>query len=360
MNKISSAIGLVLIAIAVFFFYVTFNGGMIAGAVVTGTSSTANFAAFLLVLIFLPVGCGLAFFGFAYKRPAFAAGVAQQVVYKGSPRLAGAALALAIIALILGAGAFAELFSVTGSQGNSLNSLSTQFTALNGKVSGLSSVNLAPTQIAYRVDWSNTDPTGQDRFFPNVLIVAQGDVVQIMFEHNDTDAHTFTISNASSPYGFQINDTYTGMRNFLNNATFASPCVNGTFSQETTSLPPSGYSPIYCVSGISLLPTGTGIGHAGNFRIAVNPNPGSPLGVPGNPSVIEFPIDNMVHMVSFNFSATPPVSEIYGDGAFTAAYPGIYEFFCDYHVSNGMFGYIIVLPNSYCNSNNCNPTASTT
>src|SRR5579884_1876596 len=277
MNKVSSAIGLVLIAIAVFFFYVTFNGGMIAGAVVTGTSSTANFAAFLLVLIFLPIGCGLAFFGFAYKRPAFAAGVAQQVVYKGSPRLAGAALA-----------------------------------------------------------------------------------VEIMFEHNDTDAHTFTISNASSPYGFQINDTYAGMRNFLNNATFAAPCVNGTFSQETTSLPPSGYSPTYCVSGISLLPTGTGIGHAGNFRIAVNPNPGSPLGVPGNPSVVEFPIDNMVHMVSFNFSATPPVSEIYGDGAFTAAYPGIYEFFCDYHVSNGMFGYIIVLPNAYCNSNNCNPTASTT
>jgi plastocyanin len=360
MNKIAASIGLVLIAISIFFFYVVFNSGSIAGAAVTDGSPAANFDAFFLVLLALPIGCGLSFFGFAYHKPLFAAGVSQQVVYKGSPRIATAALALAVIALVLGAAAFAELFSATGTQGSSINSLQTQFNSLSGKVSAnLSSVSVTPTQIAYRIDWSNVDPTGQDRFFPNVIVVAQGDVVQILFEHNDTDAHTFTITHSPvTPYGFQINDTFAGMRDFLDNKTFTASCVNASsFAQQSSGLSSNGWSTSYCVSGISLLPTGSGPGHAGNFRIAVNPNPALPLNVSGNPSVIVLPIDNQVHDTYFNASglpATPPplgIGGIYGTGAFIATTPGIFEFFCDYHVSNGMFGYLIVLPNAYCNSN---------
>jgi plastocyanin len=36
---------------------------------------------------------------------------------------------------------------------------------------------------------------------------------------------------------------------------------------------------------------------------------------------------------------------ITGRGSFVAKYAGIYEYFCVYHVSLGMFGYLIVLPN---------------
>jgi len=35
-----------------------------------------------------------------------------------------------------------------------------------------------------------------------------------------------------------------------------------------------------------------------------------------------------------------------GTGSFVAKYAGIYEYFCVYHVQLGMFGYLIVLPNS--------------
>jgi plastocyanin len=37
---------------------------------------------------------------------------------------------------------------------------------------------------------------------------------------------------------------------------------------------------------------------------------------------------------------------ITGTGSFVATYPGIFEYFCVYHVALGMFGYLIVLPNA--------------
>ena len=58
-------------------------------------------------------------------------------------------------------------------------------------------------------------------------------------------------------------------------------------------------------------------------------------------------MDNTAHIVIFNST----VSEVWGVGSFQATTPGIYEFFCDYLVSNGMFGYLVVLPNPYCTAN---------
>src|SRR5579875_814655 len=344
MNKITASIGVVLVLLAGLLFLITFSGGTFLGITVTGTDPTANFLAFLFVIIFLPVGSGLAFFGFAYRRPMLAAGTAQQVVYKGSPGVARAALALAVIALLIAVGAFAMLFTTSGAQTSNINNLTSQLNALTGKVSGQASLNTQPSTIAYRVDWSNTDPTGQDRFVPSVIVVPQGDIVQIMFEHNDTDAHTFTMYTSTTAYGFQINDTYVGMRDFLNNNTYTGSCVNGTYTQDTTGLTANGVSTVYCVSGSSLLqPTSTSF-----FKITPNPNPGSPLGIPSNPSPQPLLVDNRVYVnPSTNISAG--IVEIFGVGAFQASTPGVFEFFCDYHVSNGMFGYLVVLPNAACN-----------
>ncbi len=44
-------------------------------------------------------------------------------------------------------------------------------------------------------------------------------------------------------------------------------------------------------------------------------------------------------------SGTP--GNLTATGSFVAKYSGIYEYFCIYHVQLGMFGYLIVLPNSY-------------
>ncbi|MDG6908194.1 MAG: hypothetical protein JRN20_20690 [Nitrososphaerota archaeon] len=354
MNKAIATLGIVLVLISGFLFLITFSGGSLGSLVVTGTNPTANFLAFLFVIVFLPIGSGLAFFGLAFRRPMMAAGT--QVVYKGSPGVAKAALALAIIALLIGAGAFAMLLTTESSQDSQISSLTSQVNQL--KTSGVAAINKQPGVIAYKVDWSNTDPTGQDRFNPENILVVQGDIVQIMFIHNDTDAHTFTIISSSSPYGFQINDTITGMRNFLTNLNYAGSCVNGTYTQDTTNLA-AGVSSVYCVSGSSLLsPTQLSSHGASDFVIAQNPNPAEPLtpgNASGNPQVTLVSITNQVFYSPDNTNQAIQYgnnsAEVYGVGAFQASQPGVYEFFCHYHVSNGMFGYITVLPNAYCTTN---------
>jgi plastocyanin len=367
MNRVSAVIGLILLFVAAFLFYVVFNGGAVGSFVLTGSSSTANFVVFLFVIIFLPIGAGLAFYGLSYRRPILAAGTAVPA-YRGSG-LAKAAIALAIIAIILALGAFVTFFTVpTGASSSSVN-------ALNSKISGIASVNATPSTVFLRVDWCNADNTGQDRFCPSQITVNQGDIVVILFEHNDTDAHTFTIT---STYSFQINGTFgapgftvinstrfsNGMHNFLNNGNFTGSCSNvptSSFSQQK-----AGISGSLCVSGSSLLSSST-VGTVG----VVNPTPGSPL----NPSApnggliqlndtnsvfFQEPGGNMsqAYAVAAGFTqftnaeTGAPVSGMtWGIAAFQATTPGIYEFFCHYHVSNGMFGYLIVLPNSQCNTN---------
>ena len=56
-------------------------------------------------------------------------------------------------------------------------------------------------------------------------------------------------------------------------------------------------------------------------------------------------------------SGTP--GNITGTGSFVAKYPGVFEYFCVYHVQIGMFGYLTVLPNKAYNSSSSNVTSST-
>ena len=343
MNKISAALGTVLVIIAGFLFLIVYSGGKLAGMTVTGTDPTANFLAFFFVIVFLPVGAGLAFFGYAYRRPAFAAGAGQQVVYKGSSGMANAALALGVIALLLAIAAFGVMLPAQNNNNSSINNLNSQVSSINTKLGNVSSGSVKPQTVAWKVDWCNTDPTSQDRFCPNTIVVYQGDIVQVMFIHNDTDAHTFTLD--TSPYSFQINASAGGMRNFLTNLNNAGNCSNtGSYNQEK-----AGLSDIYCVSGSSLLSAGP------DFQIAQNPTPASPFANGTGPIIVK--VDNQVHFDAANLAtinaadAGNATVEIWGIGAFQATTPGVYEFFCHYHVSNGMFGYLIVLPNGYCSSN---------
>lgn len=346
MKKGVAIIGLLLLIVAAFLFLIVFSGGSLAGIGIIGTNAEANFVSFLFVIIALPIGSGLTYFGLSYRTPIFAAGGPTQVVYKSS-NVGTAALAIAVIALLVALAAFGVIYQGLGSQSNNLNGLSTTVNSVNSKFANYTSINVAPTPVAFKIDWCNTDNTGQDRFCPQSLIVDQGDIVQIMFIHNDTDAHTFTLDTA--PYFFQINDSSAGMHNFLSNNYNAGNCSNtGTFAQESAAT-----SEIYCVSGSSLLSNATlysSVGQAAyDFVIPQNPTPGNSL---NGSSPLIVPIDDMVHFVNTTAAAISAGStEIWGDAAFQATTPGIYEFFCHYHVSNGMFGYLIVLPNAYCNTN---------
>ena len=59
-----------------------------------------------------------------------------------------------------------------------------------------------------------------------------------------------------------------------------------------------------------------------------------------------------------NVTGTP--GNITGTGTFVAKYPGIYEYFCVYHVQLGMFGYLIVLPNAAYNATSQYPSSNQT
>ena len=327
MNRAATSVGLLLALVGSFLFYGVF------------VNITPGFTAFLTALILLPVGSGILFYGAAYTgsysaQPAGAGG--------GGGATTGtvwAAIAVAVIAILLAGASLSIAFNAQTSANNASSQISqvnSNITALNGT---LASGGVKPSTVAVKIDWCNTDPTGQDRFCPNEFVVNQGDIVQVMFIHNDTDAHTFTLD--TSPYFFQINSSDAGMRNFLTNLNNAGACSNsGTFAQES-----AGISGTYCLSGTSLLPVTS---PPTNFRIAQNPTPANPFNATG-PSVILVPVDNQVHINYDNASAG--VVGTWGIGAFKATQPGIYEFFCHYHVSNGMFGYLIVLPNAYCTAN---------
>jgi len=277
---------------------------------------------------------------------------------EAAPKGFGLALSVAVIAVFIAVGAIAFAYVGSSTQVNSLQSqvstLQTQIPSLVAK-SGLASVNATPTTMAFRVDWCNTDNTGQDRFCPPVLIVHQGDIVQLLFETNDTDAHTFTL--VAGGYNLQLNNTYgapgssgnfsssaNGMHNFLTNTYFQGSCDQATYSQASVGLSSSD-----CVSGSSLLSPGA------PYKIFINPNPASSPLPPAIPEQIT--VNNQFHFIRENGTS----NEVWSIASFRASIPGIFEYYCYYHVSNGMFGYLIVLPNTYCNTHTaaCTSTSNT-
>jgi plastocyanin len=383
MNKYIASSGVILLLLAAFFFFADFNGGTVGSLNVTGGYPIASFAAFLFVLLFLPIGAGLAFAGFAYRGPrtystTTTPGSTVAVVPAGSSGVAKAALAVAIIAILVSAGTLAAVIAVSGqvSTLSSSKGSSSGGATVSSSSGPAAAVNATPARDFYRIDWCNSDPTGQDRFCPSQIVVNQGDTVIILFEHNDTDAHTFTIT---SGYSFQINATFgmsgytkingsilaNGMHNFVTNTNYTGSCVNtSTFSQQS-----AGVSGSLCVSGSNLL-SGSTVGPV-EF---VNPTPGLPLNASApNGGLVQLNDSNSVVFLEpggnmsiayangLGLSCTasactnpetgaPAAGETWGIAAFQATTPGTFEYFCHYHVSNGMFGYITVLPNAYCTS----------
>ena len=133
------------------------------------------------------------------------------------------------------------------------------------------------------IDWA-TYNSGKDRFSPQYITIAQGDTVNLQFMSNDTgDGHTFTVRLPTTGSGsFQLNNSMAGLRNFL---------TGNLFTGAATGCSDQNGSPVTCKT------SGT-IG---------------------------------------NLTAT---------GSFTIATPGLYRFRCVYHEKLGMFGFLVVLPNT--------------
>lgn len=220
---------------------------------------------------------------------------------------AGTALIVMVVILAIMGLAYVDLAGTTSStqssQASEIASLQRQLNALNSSVASSTSklnsvlagyekalplMDQAPAVRHVRIEWAEYQ-SGQDRFNSPLIVVNQGDTVDITYISNDTDAHTITIG---PPYNFQINGSVPGTQDFLRN-------------EMSFSTPPTHNSPGVVVSGKS--------------------------------------------------------GAVSGVGSFVAAYAGIYEYYCVYHVQLGMFGYLVVLPNAaYSKSSSTSSTATQT
>jgi plastocyanin len=127
--------------------------------------------------------------------------------------------------------------AVNQSQSNSseLTSLQNQVNNIQSKLSTLPTMNQAPVVRNIKVEWSNTENAGQDRYYEPIIEVNQGDTVAITFVSNDSDAHTFTLE---SPYDFQMNATVPGTRNFLDHeAVFTTNATNNSPGVKVSGTP---------------------------------------------------------------------------------------------------------------------------
>jgi plastocyanin len=196
------------------------------------------------------------------------------------------ALAVGIIGLVLGASGLGYAVYLGQSQ-------------LPSQVSALS-VNVAPSNKVFRVDWFNDPASAQDRFFPEFITVAQGDNVTIIFITNDTgDAHTFTMGLAlrglPGSAQFVLNDSATGLS-----------------------------------SGPYLVPKETFTGGPGSSCSDRNGNSyACSIQQEGTPTCTPTPC--------FGLASTGWLGIV--------TVPGVYKFFCFYHQKGGMIGYFTVLPN---------------
>lgn len=213
---------------------------------------------------------------------------------EAAPKGFGLALAVGVVAIFIAIGAIA--FAYIGASSEVINleqqvtSLQSQQSSLQASLQGLPktfpSVNETPTARKITIQWE-TFGTTQDRFFPEFIVVNQGDTVQLTFIDNDTDdAHTFTISLPTSacPNGceYQINASAPGLTNFLTDQKFSEPALN-------------------CMQ-----------------------------------DGVDVPCNQLI---------SGPIGNITGHISFTVTQPGIYRFFCYYHQRIGMFGFLVVLPN---------------
>jgi len=147
-------------------------------------------------------------------------------------------------------------------------------------------VDQPPTTRIILLSWWNTGNTGQDRFNPDVITINQGDTVVITFEDNDTDGHTFEVL---LPTGlFVLNNSLIGQTNHLTLQNFTTPANGCMVNGQGVPCNTTGS----CTTGI----TACNVTSSGTFG---------------------------------------PVTV-----------PGIYRFFCLYHQALGMYGFLIVLPNS--------------
>jgi hypothetical protein len=177
-------------------------------------------------------------------------------------------------------------------------------------------VNQPPQTRSIIIEWEATLPSIQDRWFPRVVVVNQGDTIKLLVQSNDTDgAHSWTIEAPTGPDGSlqltQLNVSAIGQWKY-----FPAKESGPQFGTVITG-PLTG-----CVTMNQNLTCNT----VGGCSINGGPK-GSCTG-----SFLLKP--NQTERASIEATVTL--------GPLLAS--GVYRYFCTYHQLIGMVGYLIVLP----------------
>jgi len=234
-----------------------------------------------------------------------------------------ATFAVAIIALIVGLVAIAMPF-ISPPQAAPTTTVT----------SSIPMVDQAPATRVIVMEWEATLPSTQDRWFPQSIVINQGDSIFLTLIDNDTDgAHTFTMLAPTGPGGAlqltQVNMSMVGQWMYHPPAeagpqfgieVAGAPVACDLMGQNVTCNASTNLTAGTCsLSGCTI---------AGGCSIN-----GGPLG----PCTGSW-------MLSANQTEIAEIQTALTLGPFTT--PGVYRFFCSYHQEIGMVGFITVLPNS--------------
>jgi plastocyanin len=226
-------------------------------------------------------------------------------------------LAVATVAIFVAVAAVAFSYVGTNSTVTSLqgqvSTLQSEMQTIGGSVPG---IDQPPQTRNITLEWGMLIST-QDRFFPQVITVNQGDTINLLFEVNDTDGgHTFSIDAPTGPSGAlqltQLNSSWPGQWLY-----FPPRQAGPQFGTEVTGAPTG------CMTMGQSVPCNT----VGGCSI----NGGAYTNCIGSWMLKS----NQTEIASLHASVT--------FGPLRA--PGVYRYFCNYHQDIGMIGYLVVLPN---------------
>jgi hypothetical protein len=250
-----------------------------------------------------------------------------------APSTGRIALALGIVGLILGASALGYAVYL------GLSVVPSQISAVSvDQPCSTSAPCGGSTNI--RVEWETKLNSGQDRFFPNYITVIQGNNVTITFITNDTsDGHSLelplSVVGLPSSSLLILNNSWTGQ----------------------TSGPYIGVSPTGTAVGVHPTPNGLDCCLANGSPYNPQDNfTGPPTGCTDhNGNALSCNTQNAGGS-GYKCNAFTPIIQNNPNAStacnlWSSAYlgvvttPGIYKFFCFYHQTAGMVGYLIVIPN---------------
>jgi plastocyanin len=215
-------------------------------------------------------------------------------------------------------------------------------------------------------------PAGKNRFFPDQIIVNQGDTVDLTFISNDSEAHTLTFG---PPYNFQINATVPGLIDHFTKSAFTTNGTNNSPGVTVTGTPGNvtatgsfvakyaGIYEFYCAYHVELgmfgylvvLPnlaySGSGsvsgsqeAANSSEAQVTIEPGSGSetgPLYFSPSSITVVIGVNNTVVWVNDDTSPHTVTSDtgVFNSGnlspgqtfQFTFTQPGNYAYHCSYH-----------------------------